>query len=302
MTISHNPSKTLTIEKKWLREVRKKYASLQRDIRDKLKELSGPIKTNATLGLDSSQQRTFMSWLEIRIQEVTGDSPPNNWQNKYQLESYMRAIERTRQSLISQGASLELTDAERFAAQGLPVFSATPSLGSASVAATIHQDALEFLFTRSYTSLKGWNDAFIKEVRQITFDAVKNGDGIRETTKKIAERTKVTRSRAELIARTETIQAYQTSTINETERAAQELDEEVNLRWITALDSRVRHLHANWHGSIASPKDTNRKIGISPFNCRCAQVPVIEGINDTPEKNAKFAEQKKQMVKLEEKP
>lgn len=295
-----NPTRTKKIEKAWFTDISKRYSSLQKDIDEKLRELVEPIQVNATLGLNAEQQKVFMAWLLQRIEEVTGDSPPLNWQNQYQLESYLRAVERTRASLISQGAELSLTDQERMLSQGL-TFTATPTLGSQAVAATIHQDALEFIFTRAYESLKGWNDAFVKDVRQITFDAVRNGTGIRELTDQIKERTGVTSRRAELIARTETNQAYNIAALNETERASEELGEEILNRWISALSPTTRHRHASWHGSIVDAETVRkRKQPPNNYNCKCSIVPVIKGAGDTPAKNAKFKDEKQQYMKWEE--
>ena len=97
------------------------------------------------------------------------------------------------------------------------------------------------------------------EVRQITWDAIKNGAGMRETADKIKERIAVSKSRAQLIARTETISAYRESAIGETERASAEMGEELQMRWITARDSRVRHMHAAWHGTKGTPEEMRVK-------------------------------------------
>lgn len=301
MAITRNPSKTKTIESNWLREIRNRYSSLGRDINDKLRELSGPIEVNETIGINASQQRVFMAWLLGRIEEVTGSPPPSNWQNEYQLQSYIRAVERTRSSLISQGADMVLTDAELLAAQGIQSFTAVPTLGTSSVAAAIHQDSLEFIFTRSYESLKGWNDDFAKDVRQITFDAVKDGKGIIDTTSKIMERTGVTKRRAELIARTETISAYFEGSMNEVERASEETGEEIKNRWLSALSPTTRHKHGGiWHGTIVDNKEVRkRRQPPDIYNCKCAIAPVIAGANDTPKKNAKFSEERKAFDKME---
>ena len=137
-----------------------------------------------------------------------------------------------------------------------------------------------------------------RDVRQILFDAVSQGQGIAETSKQIRERVNVTSSRARLIAQTETIQAFQVSTANETERASEELDEEVLIRWLTRLDNRVRHLHAENHGRLFTPKQYRVKINESPFNCRCGSAPVIPEAN-TPTKQEKFDEQREAMIRLE---
>ncbi len=299
--ITHNPSRTKTIENNWIREIRKRYSSLQKDIKDKLRELSSPLKVNETIGLNASQQRIFMAWLLSRIEEITGALPPNNWQNQYQLQSYIRAVERTRQSLISQGADMVISESEMLEAQGISSFQATPTLGSSLVASTIHQDSLEFIFTRSYESLKGWNDVFAKDVRQITFDAVRDGKGITDTTKKIMERTGITKRRAELISRTETISAYFEGALNETERASEEIGEEIKNRWLSALSATTRHKHGGiWHGTIVDANEVKRRRQPPDiYNCKCAIVPVISGVNDTPKKNEKFAAERKQFDKME---
>lgn len=158
------------------------------------------------------------------------------------------------------------------------------------------------MFTRSYDSLKGWNDKFVRDIRQLTFDAVKNGTGIRELTGQIKERTGVTARRAELIARTETNQAYVNGALNETERASEELGEEILNRWVSALSPTTRHRHASWHGSIVDAQTVRqRKQPPNNYNCKCSIVPVIKGVNDTPKKNEKFAKQKEEYMDWEKK-
>lgn len=304
MSRVNNPTGTTKIENAWLREIGRRYRTFLDDVKAKLRENTSEITTNATIGMNAEQQRTFMAWLLGRIEELTGEPTPNNWQSEYQLQSYIRALEGTRASLISQGADLTLTDAEIMRAQGLE-FTAIATLGSQIVAPAIHQDALEFLFTRSYESLKGWNDRLAKEVRQITFDAVKNGTGITDITRQIKERTGVARSRAETIARTEVQQAYKESALNETQRAAEELEEELKVRWISALKPNTRHRHSRWHGEIISIEEARKRksgayLSSDRYNCQCSIIPIIPGVNDTEQKNEKFTIQRAEYIKAEE--
>jgi SPP1 gp7 family putative phage head morphogenesis protein len=239
-----------------------------------------------------------MEFLEMEIQRILlGTTSAPNWQSDYQLQAYMRGIERTRAQLIAQGASLVPTAEEIQLAAGLPVFTAVASLGG-QPDGPIHQDALEFLFTRSYNSLKNWTDKMAQEVRQALFDGVSEGLSIQETTRNILKRVDVTRSRARLIAQTETIQAYQISSSNEIERSSQELDEEIFMRWLTRLDGRVRHLHAKWHGKLMTTREYRKNINISPYNCRCGNAPVIAEAN-TKKKQDRFDEERKKLLTLE---
>lgn len=300
--IEHNPTRTKTIEENWQRDINRRWRKFKSSV---VKELNAKnkstIETNAEykFNLDASQVRTYMTFYQDMINSLLlGTVEAPNWQAEYQLQSYMRGVDRARASLIAQGASLTPTAAESFAAQGLTPFTAVPSLGALPSLAPIHADSLEFLFSRSYDSLKKWTDAMTIETRSILFDAVAQGKGIREVTDEMVARIDVSRSRAQLIARTETIQAYQRGSINEVTRAGEELGEALNVRWVSALaPGRTRELHWRWHGDIITTEEANRRISVSPWNCLCAIVPVIE----TPslaKKNEKFKNEKAAFVKM----
>ena len=307
MAISHNPSKTLTIERMWVREINKRWRKFSKDVIAKLIEMNKQsIEVNAEthFSFDMSQVRVYMIFYQSKLDELLGAEPPANWMNSYQLMSYQRGLQRARQQLVSEGASLIPTFEEAQQAQTIGAFTATPSLGVGVVTqsmAPIHSEALEFLYGRSYESLKGWTDKLGIETRQILVSGIEEGKGIRELTKEIQERIGVSKSRAELISSTETIQAYQRSSTNEAKRASEELGEEVLMRWISANDSRVRNLHRHYHGTLVTPEENFKRINKSPWRCRCAQVPTIkEAI--TPAKQEKFKKQRDALIKSEENP
>ena len=251
--------------------------------------------------MSAERQRTYMRFVEDEIQRLllaTEQAP--NWQAQYQLDSYTRGLERTRAALVAQGADLVPTVEEQLTAAGLKPFTATPSLGGGSTAAPIHQDALEFLYTRSYESLENWTDKLATETRQILFDGVTEGQGIDEVVRRMVDRIDVSRSRARVIASTEINQAYGRSAINEATRASEEIGKPVNLRWLSVMDGRVRHLHAKWHGVIMTPKKASENKNISPWQCRCAFAPVVPRA-DTAKKRVKFTEERRRMLLIERK-
>lgn len=303
-----NPQKTLTIEKAWRREINRRWSAFKKSTTDMLREMNqfaieSDIQNRDAIpfAMNSAQQRAYMVFLQSEIDRLlleTTQAP--NWQAQYQLQSYERGIEMTRASLISQGASLEPTPAEVAQAATITTFTAIPSMGAASTSIPIHRDALEFLYNRSYESLKGWTDAMAKETRQILFNGAQQGKGIREITKQIVDRQNVSRSRARVIAQTEISQAFQQSATNETERAAEELDIEIKMRWLTVMDFKVRHLHAKWHGTTATPAENRVRIGMSPYNCRCGNSPVIP-IADTKAKQDRFDKEREKMLSIERK-
>ncbi len=253
------------------------------------------------LAIDAGQVRIYMEFLNNQIDAILlGTAQPPNWQARYQLESYIRGLVRSEASLRAQGAAISPSGAEVIQAQLLQPsqFTAVASLATSRILAPIHEDAFEFLFTRSYEKLAGWTSSMSSEVRQVMMDAVAQGQGIVATRRQIMDRIGVSRSRAELIARTETIQAFQHAATNEVKRAEEFLGEDIGMRWITARDGRVRHLHANWHGTIVTPQENSLRITRSPWNCRCAQIPVIAEAN-TPAKTKRFKEERERLLMLE---
>ena len=298
--IEDNPTRTKTIQNNWYREINKRWSQFRKVTIDELKKYN--TINNAvgyTFEMSASQQRIYMEFLQLQIDELLMggvDSPPN-WQEYYQVQAYQRGIEKTRSTLRSAGANLQSTAEEIAKASTLTTFTAVSTLGSAS-SIPIHSEALSFLYTRSFEKLKGWTDAIASETRQILHDGVSQGQGVEEIARNMVARQDVSRTRARVIARTETIQAYQVSSANEAERSSEELGEEVMIRWISGLGPNVRHLHASWHGTVTSVQEYRRRIQVSPWNCVCAGIPVLAEFN-TEAKNEKFARERKVMLDRE---
>jgi SPP1 gp7 family putative phage head morphogenesis protein len=293
-----NPTRTRTIENNWLREINRRWAGFSVSVIDQFSAMNdAALITNKKVGMNQTQADAYMAFFNAEIQRLlleTENAP--NWQAKYQLESYQRSVERFIRDIRRQGITSVGTTSQIAAG----AFTATPSLGvavAASISQPIHQDALRFLYTRSYESLKGWTDSLSREVRQITFNAVQRGYSVDKTMRLIRDRAGVSRSRARLIAQTETNQAYGTSQINMALDTQELTGEEVRLRWLTKNDLNVRHLHAGWHGTTATPEETAKRKGESPYNCRCGLSPVIG--EDTEAKEAKYSTEREAMLRAE---
>lgn len=305
MALSRNPTRTRTIENNWVRDINRRWSAFTKLAARRLRDMNrqdlliNRTQPDSPFSLDPSRQRTYLAFLEEQIQLLlleTDQGP--NWQGRYQLQAYERGLEATRAALIAHKSGLIPTQVETFAAQGLTAFTATPSLGSLSVAGTIHQEGLEFLYTRAYQDLSGWTDRMAKETSQILFDSFAQGQGIEKTVRQMVHRMAVSRSRARVIARTETNQAYARASIAEAERASEEIGKTVKLRWLTALDSRVRHSHASVHGLVMTPKRAYGIKATDGINCRCGLAPVIPRA-DTAKKRAKFKAEREQLLAVD---
>lgn len=304
MAISRDPTRTRAIERAWLRDIARRWREFERTVIARLLE-TPQLVVNAEADpfvMSASQQRTYMAFVEREINRLllAGAEPPN-WQAQYQLQSYERGLQQVRDALMAQGAPITPTAAERLAAEGMTTFSATPTLSTGGIpGGQVHTDALEFLFQRSYTSLKGWTDAMSRQTRQVLFDGVEQGQNPREIARRITERIEVSALRARTIAQTETNQAYSRASLAEIARASEETGEDIETRWITARDSRVRHSHAEVHGVVMTRERAQQIKMTDGINCRCALVPVIPG-TDTAKRRARFEQERTVLLLLERK-
>ena len=274
-----NPTKTLQIENRWKKEINRRWGLYGRRTLGRLRDFDAGVIVNAEdpFLMSPEQQRAYMAFVEAEIARLLlGNTPPQNWQNEYQLEAYQRGLAATRAQLIARGAEIVPTEAERLAAQGLAPFTATPALGATAVAGdAIHRDALEFLYRRSYSSLQNWTDRLGTETRQILFDGVAQGQGVDEITRKLRDRIGVSRSYARRIAQTETNQAYSRSSINEATRASEELQQDIRLRWLTVEDSKVRPHHQSLNNKVMTRQAAARVKMTDGVNCRCGLAPTL---------------------------
>ena len=295
----NEPTRTVTIRRAWIADVNRRYARLKRDIVAIMPRFRISV-TNVEQFTFTSDPRAvleFLAFLQTRIDDRIFDNittPADMWHNVYIDRGYARGVNAAIVELRKQGIDIAAT---------LPtitpatlVGTAVPSLGVVSAASfinnPIHLDAIQLLYTRDFAALKGITDEMSKQIARILTEGVEQGLGIRELTRNITDRVdKIGRTRSQLIARTETVRAYNTANINEGLSVAADTGETINQEWVTAGDERVRSTHAHRNGKIFEPNVARGLIG-EP-NCRCSLVPFIEKL-DTEEDQEERTERREQ--------
>lgn len=298
MAISDNPTKTRGIEKAWNREINKRFAIFTKSVIGELRKLN-QLTVNE-FNVDPDQLRAYMAFFQRQLDTfIVGD-----WQEQYQRRSYELAIDRfiqelSRQELLKKEDRLGLIGNNMIHNQSIFFGFIAGVFGKVRdfLFNPKHIEALDFLFTRSFESLSGFSQEMARNVRIILVNGAEQGLGINEISRQINKRIGVGKTRARLIAQTETIQAFQRGTINQARITSETLGEEVGLRWLTRRDLKVRHLHARWHGRVFTRENAFKNINISPWNCRCGLSPVIKEA-DTEDKRIKFDKERKQLDDL----
>lgn len=255
--LTNNPNKSKSIELAWDRERKRKFRKLKNFM------LSLPlseVKTNVS-AQEQAEINAFMSSLR---EEAVGVMLSTDWQNSYQTQAYERGIERADAQLK------QALTAQEVASVG------TLSMESAVlIQSAVHAAEIDFLHDRANVKLEKWIDELLFDTRSILHEQL-GVVSVNEIQEAITERINATSSRARVIQVTEIAQASQRSVIKEGQQINAATDAEIEVMWITVKDSRVRHLHAGWHGTHMSVEQAARNITISPWNCRCGTRLVVK--------------------------
>lgn len=279
-----DPTKTVAIRNRWAGQFSVRYKKLKGRINKIL--LKGdpgdidpqinPLTLNAFEFTNDAQSiAQFMKWLDAQVEDLIytdNANPANIWQNEYIDDSYLRGIKLTDAEIKKLGITQDMIDQARAAEI---VGTATPSLASGvgtglgTATMPIHLDALQLLYLREYGALKGVTDEMSKQIRRVLVEGVEQGLGVRELAKNINNRVdKIGLTRSNLIARTESVRAYNIAAINEGEALAKELGVKPMYRWKDSDDFRVRETHEDRNGNIYTAEEAMKLIG-EP-NCRCS--------------------------------
>jgi len=281
MALTSNPNKTKRIESAWDRDITRRFREINSIM------LTIPLPS-MTVNVTAEQQEAINLFMSKFKDTAIGILLSTNWQNKYQTEAYERGIDRADREI-----KVALT-AQEAAKVG------TLDLGAAALITTdVHAAELAFLHDRANEKLEKWVNELLFDTMSILHEqlGIVSVDDIHQA---ITDRINVTTSRARVIDVTEIAQASQRSVIKEVEQINIRSDEDVEVIWVTVKDSRVRHLHAGWHGKIMSNEQASRNITISPFNCRCA-VKAIVRKRQPARQAARFKSERKVLLAQENK-
>lgn len=148
-----------------------------------------------------------------------------------------------------------------------------------------HARKLEQQWIENNTELIRLEERARAEVRKVVEGPLREGVRVEEVRKKIEERLGVVRSRAELIARDQTLKLY--GQIQQARQTAAGIEE---YTWSTADDERVRPRHEELDGTTQrwdDPPVVDEKTGRKEhpggdFQCRCAAIPILplEGLEE----------------------
>jgi SPP1 gp7 family putative phage head morphogenesis protein len=205
----------------------------------------------------------FMKWLRDamhrEIVPMIGLPPAglrDHWQSEYVRRGYLRGIAAASTRLSGAGASV-------------PGESAFGPL-----AAPIHGQALELLYTRNLQELRGITAYMDQVISRELADGLSQGWNPVKIGRRINAKLDIGSKRAKLLARTEIIRAHAEGNLNQYE-AAGISQVQGKAEFATAGDDRVCPDCEGLEGSVFPIAEARGLIPLHP-GCRCTWLPVIE--------------------------
>lgn len=142
---------------------------------------------------------------------------------------------------------------------------------------------LQLVYASVFNRYKGLSEQTATQAAQVLTQAMRDGVGIREATKRVNERLGVSYSRAREIARTEIMGAYRVATADETQQINDDVfgesEFEFKLLWFSALAATTRPNHAAKHALTYTKQEVTEFYsqfnGRERYNCLCSQRPIL---------------------------
>lgn len=278
-----DPTKTTALRRRFRTEIRKRFAALIRDVKKFIIDDDAfgleeghpfqPLAVNAErqqfrFQTDPQKVTAFRQWLSQRVNQgvLTTDAMGKPWTAEYVGSAYRQGLVKAYLDMHKEDLSPNKDYFRGGKEQFLRDAFAAPEVTA----------KLQAIYTRSYDALEGITQDMGRVLGRILADGLANGEGPHSIAKGITDSISgIERSRAERIARTETIFAHAEGALDGFSKLG--LDEVgLEAEWSTAGDDRVCFECNRMAGKVFKIAEAHGMIPLHP-NCRCTWLP----INDT---------------------
>lgn len=173
-----------------------------------------------------NKHQEFMEWLEANVDEEVLELPEQGqietrWTDEFVEQAYKKGSLQAGARARGQGADVPEINISQY--MKLPA----------------NQEAVETLYSRTFSQLRGVTQAMDQEISRVLSQGLAEGISASDMAEQINDRVdKIGITRAQMVARTEVINAHSTATLNRYERIGiQEVEQQAE--FLTAGDFRV---------------------------------------------------------------
>lgn len=276
-----DPTRTTMIRKAFAREMRVRFKALRQVIRelvltdDVFGLQDAPYIFNAAprqawkFKTSDDKLRSFNRWFKSQVDQkvLSTDYKGKPWLAKYVESSYRKGLVR---AYIDSKRKEEMDKAPAYIQGSRAQFLST------SFAAPERVSKVQLLSTRTFEELNGVSAAMGQKISRILAGGIANGLGVQKLARQMDDAiSSMTRTRAEMIARTEIIHAHAEGQLDAFEDLGV-AEVGVMSEWSTAGDELVCPLCEELEGTVFTVEEARGLIPRHP-NCRCTWIPANVG-------------------------
>lgn len=265
-----DPTKTTVLRRRFERDLVRRFRTIITLVREGIVDRNALVLNQPmpTFDFPTSTRKVaaFMQWLRRaenqHILEIIEGTPVDSaaqraWTSTYIRSAYQKGTQQAGSLAQAQGVDMS----QRFI--------------DAAFFRPIHADAVGLIYTRVFRDLKGITDAMDTKISRVLAQAMIEGKGMEATARAITKEVEnIGIIRARVLARTETIRAHATATLNTyTELGAEGVT--IMSEFATAGDAAVCPKCEALEGTEYTIQEAHGIIPVHP-NCRCAWLPVIK--------------------------
>jgi len=277
-SLKRDPSRTTILRRRFVADMTRRFKKLSKEIWALVVtddvfglEIAVPLKLNRQddgmlanrqewrFRNDGEKIQEFQKWLskEVNLGILTTDGLGDSWTNNYVGPSYRKGYDRG------------FTEANRMVDY---IGTKGQFLNDAfNQPETISK--VQSIYTRTFSELKGITAAMDQQMSRILADGLTAGEGPAVLARKLQKNiSKITKTRAWVLARTEVIRAHAEGQLDSFDRLGIE-EVDAMVEWSTAGDDRVCARCLSLGATTYTIKKAHGLIPEHP-NCRCAWIPV----------------------------
>lgn len=164
-----------------------------------------------------------------------------------------------------------------------------------------YQYRVRLLRARIFEQMEGFSGETGADLARVLSNVLETGQNPREAVSLIRDRFRVSRGRAERIARTETLMALRRGRMDEADEARDRLGIQTRMLWFSALSPTTRLTHSHRHGRTYTTAEVREfyATGSDAINCKCSAVETLvdeEGNMRNEKLRKKMAEQRERFA------
>jgi len=262
-------------------QLRKRYTSIKKGIRELISTFSPAVVTNAAVyeyQLDAQRYNSINLFLQQLLYDDLLDNQQGVFTNRWWLNANLT-------SAYTDGASDALQSAKNIAVPAIVGQEISSTVRSIQLEQIVFsqgfQSRVALVHSRVFEEMKGLSDSTKTDLANTLARGMASGKGVKALTKDVMKRVDVSFSRSKRIVRTEILNAYRTATAAETDVLNEDVyaDSEWGMLqlWFSALAATSRPNHVSRHGETYSTQEVREFYSVSgnAINCLCSQSPVL---------------------------